>query len=76
MQSIATKIVDTNDLEIRAFHLPVWKDRQGNSHGGVMVYVKDTLHFKCRYYLEIFTFALDFLYNKILFILHEPVDLS
>ena len=45
--------VSLNDLHIQSFNKPERKDRVGNSHGGVLVYVKDNIHYRRRHDLEI-----------------------
>ena len=44
--------IPTDDLLLDSFNKPEQKDRPADSHGGVMVYVKEGLHYKCRHYLE------------------------
>ena len=44
--------IHTNDLLIPEFMPPERKDRLRDRHGGVMIYVKDTLFYKRRYDLE------------------------
>jgi hypothetical protein len=39
-------------MKIPIFHLPLRKDRHGDSHGGVIIYDKNNLHFKHRADLE------------------------
>ncbi len=41
------------DLILTSFQPPERKDRTADSHGGVMVYVKESLHYKRRTDLEI-----------------------
>ena len=45
--------VSLNDLHIQSFNKPERKDRVGDSHGGVLVYVKDNIHYRRRHDLEI-----------------------
>ena len=42
----------TDDLLIDSFNKPERKDRHNDVHGGVMIYIKDGLHYKCRPDLE------------------------
>ncbi|MES9993746.1 MAG: endonuclease/exonuclease/phosphatase family protein [Candidatus Thiodiazotropha sp.] len=44
--------VDTNDLLLHSYNTPERKDRAGDNHGGVMIYIKDFLHYKRRADLE------------------------
>ena len=44
--------VTDDDLSIQLYHKPERKDRVGDSHGGVILYVKDTLHYTRRRDLE------------------------
>lgn len=44
--------VSSNDL-LQSFHGPERKDRTGDSHCGVMIYVKDAIRYKRRHDLEI-----------------------
>ena len=39
-------------LLIDSYREPERKDRQGDSHGGVMIYIKDSIHYKRLYDLE------------------------
>ena len=41
------------DIQLHSYCLPERKDRRGDSHGGVIIYVKDTLHYVRRNDLEI-----------------------
>ena len=41
-----------NDLLLQQYHPPERKDRIGDSHGGVMIYVRYTLHYTRRRDLE------------------------
>ena len=45
--------IDTEDLLLQSFNRPERKDRAGDTHGGVMLYVKEGLHYKRRDDLEI-----------------------
>ena len=45
--------VDTEDLLFQTFNKPERKDRTGDSHGGVMLYVKENIYYKRREDLEI-----------------------
>lgn len=45
--------ISSEDLILHSFHKPERKDRIGDSHGGVIVYIKDILHYKRRPDLEI-----------------------
>ena len=36
---------DTNELLLHSFNTPERKDREGDNYGGVMIYVKDCLHY-------------------------------
>ena len=44
--------IPTDDLLLDSFNKPERKDRPADSHGGVMVYVKEGLHYKRRHDLE------------------------
>ena len=44
--------IDTNELLLHSYNTPERKDRVGDNHGGVMIYVKDCLHYKRREDLE------------------------
>ena len=44
---------DTDDLLLELFNKPERKDRPGDSHGGVMLYVKERIHYKRRNDLEL-----------------------
>ena len=46
--------VKNDILLIDSYREPERKDRQGDSHGGVMIYVKDSIHYKRRHDLEPF----------------------
>ena len=43
---------DTNELLLHSFNTPERKDREGDNHGGVMICVKDCLHYRRRADLE------------------------
>ena len=43
---------DTNEVLLHSFNTPERKDREGDNHGGVMIYVKDCLHYRRRADLE------------------------
>ena len=43
---------DTNEFLLHSFNTPERKDREGDNHGGVMIYVKDCLHYRRRADLE------------------------
>ena len=43
---------DTSELLLHSFNTPERKDRERDSHGGVMIYVKDCLRYKRRVDLE------------------------
>lgn len=45
--------VETDDLLLDTYYMPERKDRPGDNHGGVMLYVKEGLHYKRREDLEI-----------------------
>ncbi|MCG7879453.1 MAG: reverse transcriptase domain-containing protein [Candidatus Thiodiazotropha taylori] len=45
--------IDTEDLLLQSFNRPERKDRPGDPHGGVMLYVKEGLYYKRRDDLEI-----------------------
>ena len=45
--------IATSDLFLSSYHTPERKDRIGDNHGGVILYVKDTQHYKRRNDLEI-----------------------
>ena len=64
--------VSLNDLHIQSFNKPERKDRVGDSHGGVLVYVKDNIHYRRRHDLEILGFEniwieLSFKHKRVLF---------
>ena len=46
-------VIDTNDLILDSYNTPQRKDRIGGTHGGVMVYVKEGIHYKRRDDLEL-----------------------
>ena len=41
--------VPTNDLTIDSYKIPERKDRPGDSHGGVILYVKNDIHYTRRH---------------------------
>ena len=45
--------VDSDDLSLISYNKPEHKDRTGDSHGDVMLYVKTSIHYKRRADLEI-----------------------
>ena len=45
--------ISSDDLLFQSFNRPERKDRAGDSHGGVMIYVKEGIYYKCRDDLEI-----------------------
>ena len=45
--------VETDDLLLESYNKPERKDRIGDPHGGVMLYVKETIFYKLREDLEI-----------------------
>ena len=45
--------VETDDLMLESYNKPERKDRVGDPHGGVMLYVKETIFYKRREDLEI-----------------------
>ena len=45
--------VPTNDLTIDSYRIPERKDRPGDSHGGVILYVKNNIHYTRRQDLEL-----------------------
>ena len=45
--------VDSDDLSLLSYNKPERKDLTGDSHGGVMLYVKTSIHYKRRADLEI-----------------------
>lgn len=45
--------IDTTDLLLQSYCTPERKDRIGDSHGGLLLYVKEGIHFKRREDLEI-----------------------
>ena len=47
-----TPSVSLNDLHIQYFNKPKRKDQAGDSHGGVLIYVKDNIHYRRRHDLE------------------------
>ena len=46
--------VKNDVLLIDSYREPERKHRQGDSHGGVMIYIKDSIHYKRRHDLEPF----------------------
>ena len=44
--------IDTNELLLHSYKTPERKDRAGDNHGGVIIYVKDSLYYKRREDLE------------------------
>ena len=44
--------IDTNELLLHSFNTPERKDRTCDNHGGVIIYVKDSLYYKRREDLE------------------------
>ena len=42
----------TNDIHLQSFNNPERKDRVGDSHGCVIIYVRESLHYRRRQYLE------------------------
>ena len=44
--------IKNDDLLLQLYHSPERKDRIGDSHGGVMIYVRDTIHYIRRRDLE------------------------
>ena len=44
--------ISKETLLIKPYREPKRKDRQGDSHGGVMIYVKDCIYNKCRLDIE------------------------
>ena len=45
--------IDTDDLILQLYNRPERKDRDSDTHGGVMLYVKEGLHYKRRDDLEL-----------------------
>ena len=45
--------VSTNELTIDSYKIPERKDRPGDSHGGVILYVKNNIHYTRRHDLEL-----------------------
>ena len=45
--------IDTDDLILHSYYRPERKDRDSDTHGGVMLYVKEGLHYKRRDDLEL-----------------------
>ena len=45
--------IDTDDLILQSYYRPERKDRNSDTHGGVMLYVKEGLHYKRRDDLEL-----------------------
>ena len=45
--------IDTDDLLLESFNKPERKDRPGDKHGGVMLYVKEGIYYKRRNDLEL-----------------------
>ena len=48
-----TPAIDTDDVLLRSYNAPERKDRVEDNYGGVMLYVKDGIHYKRRRDLEI-----------------------
>ena len=44
--------ISTADLQLQSYHSPECKDRFSDNHGGVIIYVKDTLFYRRRNDLE------------------------
>ena len=44
--------ITNDDILLQLYHSPERKDRIGDSHGGVMIYVRDTIHYIRRMDLE------------------------
>ena len=44
--------LSTSDIHLQSFNSPERKDRVGDSHGGVIIYVKEGLHYRRRQDLE------------------------
>ena len=44
--------IDTNGLLLHSYKTPERNDRAGDNHGGVIIYIKDSLCYKCREDLE------------------------
>ena len=64
--------VSSNDLHIQSFNKPEWKDRVGDSRGGVLIYVKENIHHHRRHDLEILVLEyiwiqLSFNHKRVLF---------
>ncbi|MCG8075584.1 MAG: endonuclease/exonuclease/phosphatase family protein [Candidatus Thiodiazotropha taylori] len=45
--------IPDDELLLQSYNKPERKDRTDDPHGGVMIYVKDAIHYKRRYDLEI-----------------------
>ena len=45
--------IATEDLMLRSYNTPERKDRHGDPHGGVIIYVKEGIHYKRRHDLEL-----------------------
>lgn len=45
--------ISTEDLLLSSYHSPERKDRIGDAHGGVILYIKDNIHYKRRIDLEL-----------------------
>ena len=43
----------SHDIRLESFREPERKDRVGDSHGGVIIYVKDSIHYRRRNNLEL-----------------------
>ena len=41
-----TRPISTNDVRLQSFNSPERKGRVGDSHGGVIIYVKEGLHYR------------------------------
>ena len=44
--------VTNDDISLLSYHLPERKDRVADSHGGVIIYIKDHIHYVRRNDLE------------------------
>ncbi|MES9994044.1 MAG: reverse transcriptase family protein [Candidatus Thiodiazotropha sp.] len=45
--------IDTHDLILQSYNIPERRDRVGDAHGGVIIYVKEGIHYKRRQDLEL-----------------------
>ena len=59
--------ISTDDLLMQSYNTPERKDRTGDSHGGIMIYLKEGIYYKRRNDLEIRGFEciwIEIIYNR------------